>query len=232
MNDLKIFWATGFGNEYYQEIFKKVKTSWDLLPGTVVFYVDDQIDELADDPRVQLTNLNLDNCPSSLEGLEIKFWKKSRSIISAITDAKKLGYDYCIWLDADVNVLHAPTLDTLLPNSSELISANSKLIKRKEKGSKGTSMDTGFVAFNLNHPGIDKCLKQYTKFWNSEELNELPYRYDTCVLERILEKNNFGWKNLWHGSITKGRSFCGFEDSDLDLYFFHYWGRGQKQQLK
>jgi hypothetical protein len=220
----KILWVTGFDKEYYQSIFSKVISSWKLIPGDTKFFIDEKINELENDSRVNIINLDMNNCPKTLNGPEIKFWKKSRSILAAI-NSSKLNYDYCIWLDADVEILSVPKTESLLPNNLQIISANSKVVKN------GTSMDTGFVAINLKHQKLEEWILLYKKFWNSKKLDRLPYRYDTCVLEKIIEENKYQWKNLWYGTITKGRRFCGFEDSDLEKYFMHYWGKGQKKIL-
>ena len=53
---------------------------------------------------------------------------------------------------------------------------------------------------------------------------------DTLVLEEIIKKNNYLWKNLWYGYIKNSRKhYCGFEDSELEEYFLHYWGKFKRE---
>lgn len=221
----KIAWFTGISNSYYNQTFSKVFDTWNLIKEDVYFFSDDTIIALEYDTRNILSPI-LEPSPKKLKDLEIKFWKKSRSTINGL---KKLSanYDIAIWLDADVKILKCPVLDTLLPAANQLLSANSKI------PDKGTSMDTGFVAFNLRHKDFQSFLFEYENFWNTEKLENLPFRYDAPVVENILESNNYDWKNLWYGTIThhkkEGKHYCGFQDSDLEKYFYHYWGKFKRK---
>jgi hypothetical protein len=234
---LKISWNTGFNNEYYNAIFNKVKHTWDLLPGDVNFYVDDLVPSLKGDCRVIESNINLNECPSILSGNEIKFWKKSRSILSAIKQTMET-YDFCIWLDADVRVIKAPIVEKLIPNVDEIISVNNKIVQYDKSINKWENpylvdlgLDTGFIAFNLKHAQFKNFLNQYENFYRSKDILEIVRKYDTYVLDKILEKNNFKYLNLWNGQHTSGKSYCGFEDSNLEKFFYHYWGKKQKSNI-
>jgi len=235
---IKVSWNTGFNEEYHKHFFSKVKHTWDLLPGDCNFFVEKEILSLIDDQRIVNTRLDLTTCPSFLSGIEVKFWRKSRSIVSAIKKSKK-HYDYCIWLDADVQVKRIPKIEELIPGEDELLSVNNKKIikldetlnKWENPYLKDLGLDTGFVAFNLKHPELDNFLEQYESFWNSEEILQFVRRYDTYVLDRILNKNNFKYLNLWNGNHTSGKKYCGFEDSNLEKYFYHFWGKKQKDNL-
>lgn len=221
MNVHKIIWVTAFSQQYHDTVFSKVIDSWDLLPGNVEFLIDDPLVKI--NSKYSMDIVNLGELPSkNFSVAEIKFWKKSRSIVHAIEKYKE-NYDICIWLDADVQVLENPDLTLLLPNEDELLSANRKIPKNN------TAIDTGYVAFNLKHQKINQFLGLYKNFWNTNEINNLPYRYDTCVLEQVLFTAPFNWKNLWNGDITKGKYYCGFEDSKLEKYFYHYWGKKRKE---
>lgn len=232
-----ISWNTGFNREYYNLFFSKIVPTWDLLPGDVNFYIDDEITSLKNDPRKIDSNLNMLDCPSILSGIEVKFWKKSRSIISAIKRTKE-NYDYCIWLDADVKILKTPNIEELVPRVDELISVNNKIVefdrsidKWKNPYLKDLGLDTGFLAINLKHPQLENFLDQYEMFWKTDEIKEFVRKYDTYVLDRIITKNNFKYLNLWNKKYTGGKHYCGFEDSNLEKYFYHYWGKKQKDNL-
>ena len=227
-----ITWATGFDKEYYLYAFCQVKATWDLLPGDVKFYMDDDIEELALDPRAVYSPIDLATCPDILTQNEAKFWKKSRTIITAIRNSTS---DYCIWLDADVQVLAIPDVTNLLPGPDQLISVNNKThaprIVQKGNNVFDTFLDTGFVAINLRHPDLEAWVDCYEKFWYTDKMAQLRRKYDTYALEVIMAEHNYAWRNLWHGTNTSGKFYCGFEDSDLEKYFFHHWGRKQKNAL-
>jgi len=218
----RILWFTGLNLDYYEKVFSRVIDTWSLLPGDVKIYSDNQIECLKTDQRVCITNSIYKN-PKKLNNLEFKFFKKSRSILNGIKE--NYGkYDYCIWLDADVKVIQSPSLSNLLPGTLEIISANSKIPDNN------TAIDTGFLSINMNHPCLLKWIAEYENFWDSEDLDNLTFRYDTLVLEEIIKKNNYLWKNLWYGTIKNSRKhYCGFEDSELENYFLHYWGKFKKE---
>jgi hypothetical protein len=93
-------------------------------------------------------------------------------------------------------------------------------------------LDTGFIAFNLKHTQFKNFLNQYENFYKSKDILEIVRKYDTYVLDKIIEKNNFKYLNLWNGEHTSGKRYCGFEDSKLENFFYHYWGKKQKSNLK
>jgi hypothetical protein len=227
---MKILWATGFDRVYYDWIFSKVRSTWESLPGDVKFYVDDNIPELKNDPRATPSRINPTTCPPVLIRKEIKFWKKAQCIIRAVHDAREKKYDYVIWLDADVTVTAPPRLDTLLPGPDDIVSVNHKIVIPGSKIDLG--LDTGFVAVNLNHPRLVEWLDQYTKIWHTNDLLTLKRKYDTYTLDHIINKYGYKWKNLWHGENTRGKRYCGFENSDLEYYFYHHWGSKNKGNIK
>jgi hypothetical protein len=225
-----VVWFTGFNSEYYTSVFSTVIDSWSVLPGNIHFYVDENIDELKNDNRVIYSHIDYTNQPIDFNKLEFKFWKKSRSIVTGIKDAITKNYDYAIWLDADVEVLKEPLLKNLLPRTDELLSANSKIPDN------GTALDTGFVAFNLKNESLRVFLNEYESFWKNgkiELLKNYTFRYDAPALEKILQDNKINWKNLWYGTIThhkkEGKHYCGFQDSELEEYFYHYWGKFKRK---
>jgi hypothetical protein len=224
MNMKNVVWFTGLNSYYYDHVFSKVCDSWELLPGDVRIYSDDKIDFFKNDKRY--CEVNLDFTSSKIfEDLEFKFFKKSRSILHGIRE--NIGkYDYAIWLDADVKIIEAPILTNLLPDDSQIISANSKIPENN------TAIDTGFLAINLNHPCLNTWILEYENFWNTEEFDNLTLRYDTLVLEEIIKKNNYQWKNLWYGFMKNSkRGYCGFEDSELENYFHHFWGKYKRKLI-
>jgi hypothetical protein len=223
MTSNKIIWFTAFSQEYYNNVFSKVSNSWDLLPGDIEFLIDDPSIKITSQHNLDIIDLG-DRLTGHFNNAEIKFWKKSRSIVHALEKYKEM-YDFCIWLDADVQVLESPNMDLLLPSQNEILSANRKIPKD------GTALDTGFVAFNLKHQKIDQLLNLYKNFWYADKINRLPFRYDACVLEHLLLTTPIKWKNLWSGDITKGKAYCGFEDSCLDNFFFHHWGKKAKSKI-
>ena len=221
----KIIWFTGLNLEYYNTVYSQVIDSWSLLPGDIKIYSDDMIDVLSNDSRFCISNIDY-NISKKLNHMEFKFFKKSRSIIKGVKES--IGkYDFCIWLDADVKVIRTPDLLNLLPTDLEIISANSKIPDNN------TAIDTGFLAINLNHPNINDWIFQYENFWETIEFDSLTFRYDTLVLEEIIKKNNYPWKNLWYGFIKYSRKhYCGFEDSELENYFLHYWGKFKREIIQ
>lgn len=227
---MKILWATGFDRVYYDWIFSKVRSTWESLPGDVKFYVDDNIPELKNDSRATPSRIDPTTCPPVLIRKETKFWKKAQCIIRAVHDAREKKYDYVIWLDADVTVTAQPRLDTLLPGPDDIVSVNHKIVIPGSKIDLG--LDTGFVAVNLNHPRLVEWLDQYTKIWQTNDLLTLKRKYDTYTLDHIINKYGYKWKNLWHGENTRGKRYCGFENSDLELYFYHHWGSKNKGNIK
>ena len=227
---MKILWATSFDKKYYEWIFATVKPSWDLLEGSKVFYTDDLISTLAEDTRAVLSNIDFSKSPTGVSAKNKKFWKKSQSFISAIRLAAEKQYDYCIWLDADVMVLKTPDVADLLPAGNQIISVNHKVITALG-GVADLGLDTGFVAVNINHPQLHTWVNQYEEFWNLDEMETLTQKYDTYVLDRIINKYGYEWKNLWHGVNTHGKHYCGFENSDLEQYFYHHWGKARKNAL-
>jgi hypothetical protein len=230
----KILWATGFNNTYYTQVFQKVKHSWNLLPGDVHFYTDESIADLTHDVRAMSSGIDLSKCPTNLSRKESKFWKKSLCIATAVRAS--LGkYDYCIWLDADVTVTKTPDILSVLPTGDELLSVNNKIVTSVDSTQHNAidiGLDTGFLAINLHHPNLVEWLEQYENIWNTTEMNSMLRKYDTYTLELILKKNNYNYKNLWHGVHTSGKHYCGFEDSDLAHYFFHHWGKKRKRILE
>jgi hypothetical protein len=221
----KIIWYTGLNAEYYENVFSQVIDSWAHLPGDVKIYSDDKIESLVNDKRLCTVQLDFTS-DKNFKDLEYKFFKKSRSILHGIRE--NVGkYDYAIWLDADVKIIQPPNLTNLLPNNFEIVSANSKIPDNN------TALDTGFLAINLNHPNLNNWVVEYENFWNTDEFDNLTFRYDTLVLEEIIKNNNYPWKNLWYGYIkTSRKHYCGFEDSELENYFIHYWGKFKREILK
>ena len=176
--------------------------------------------------------------PKTISGNEIKFWKKSRSIVYALEKFKK-NYDYIIWLDSDIAILKTPNTDMFLPNEDELLSVANKIVNYDKTIDKfqnpylvDLGLDTGFIAFNLKFKYFENWLQEYKNFWETDEINQFVRKYDTYVLDRIIEKNKYNYRNLWSGQHTKGKYYCGFEDTALEDYFYHYWGRKQKDNLK
>jgi hypothetical protein len=49
----------------------------------------------------------------------------------------------------------------------------------------------------------------------------------------VLFNTPFNWKNLWDGDITKGKGkfYCGFDNSPLEKFFFHHWGKKSKSKI-
>ena len=82
------------------------------------------------------------------------------------------------------------------------------------------------------HAEVERIKTERIKM-NTEEFDNLTFRYDTLVLEEIIKNNNYPWKNLWYGYIkTSRKHYCGFEDSELENYFIHYWGKFKREILK
>lgn len=214
---MKILWTSGTSQSYFENVSGYTLDSWKYLEGDKVIYLDTPFSI----PTVptKITHFAKWKYPDGLNKSEFKFWKKSRSIVSSLENARSL-YDYVIWVDGDVEVLQKPNLDIILPSKQELLSAVQK------RGKHGTGLDTGFVAFNLRHKNFRDMLFEYTNYWLSDKLDELSFRYDAPVLEKIIEKYN--WKNLHNPGELSGKSHCGFEGSLLEPYFMHYWGKKQK----
>jgi hypothetical protein len=218
---MKILWTSGASQRYYSSVSGYTLESWKYLIGDKILYLDEPFKI----PTIETRNTLFSKWrlpPQDFNTTEKKFWRKSRSIVSALNDAIKENYDYVIWLDGDVEVIKQPDLDAILPNGDEVVSA----VQNKQKF--GTGLDTGFVAFNLNSKQFNNLLFEYTYFWQTPKIHDLPYRFDAPVLEKILEKHI--WKNLYVDRDVKGKSHCGFENSLLDSYFIHYWGKKQKMQ--
>lgn len=220
---LKVVWVTGFSLCYFNDVFSKIYHTWNNLPGDIKFYLDEKINHF-NDQRSSVVPI-VETPPSYLKGNEIKFWKKGKSFIHSVKESKDI-YDYLIWLDADVEILKSPDISSLLPAIDEAISANSKIPKN------GTSIDTGFVAVNLKYSRLEEWINEYEASWNKTLLDSFYLKYDTYVIEHVLKSGNHQWKNLWSGQISKGKKrYCGFEDSDLEMYFQHHWGKKQKEML-
>jgi hypothetical protein len=228
-------WATGFDESYYKIIFNHVMPTWDLLPGDKKFYLDRPIACLHNDSRAVRSTTDLATCPDFLSGKETKFWRKSRSIVQALRESQK-QYDYCIWLDADVRVLKSPIDADLLPGDDEVFSVNNKIIdnppsrdeRLKNNYLVDLGIDTGFLAFNLRHPRLDELIDIYENFWQTSAMKNMIRKYDTYALMDIVQEHNFAYRNLWRGINTAGKNYCGFEDSNLEQYFYHYWGKKNK----
>lgn len=219
---MKILWTSGTSRRYYTTVSSNTLPSWKYLDGDKKIYTDQ--DMLIGGINTETVNFNYWPEPSDLTPSEYKFYRKSRSIVSALKGS--IGqYDYLIWLDGDVEVITKPHLPKILPRKDQVLSTIKKFSKN------GTGLDSGFIAFNLKHKKIHNLLFEYTQYWQLEKLNDLPYRYDACVLEKILE--NYNWKNLInedYNGIKDKKNHCGFEGSELENYFYHYWGKKQKQQ--
>jgi hypothetical protein len=229
---MKVLWATGFDRIYYNWIFSKVSPTWAQLPGDMRFYIDNHISELENDPRAVPSGIDLATCPPCLTRKESKFWKKAQCIIRAVHDARAEKYNYVIWLDADVTVTAPPRIGTLLPRARNIISVNHKIVPVNSESPIDLGLDTGFLAVNLRHPRLAEWLDQYTTIWNTDEMMSMTRKYDTYTLDRVLNKYGYQWKNLWYGENTHGKRYCGFEDSDLEYYFFHHWGTKNKYNIK
>lgn len=231
-------WVTGFDSIYYNYVFRFALPSWQCLPGDQYFYVDQIINDLRDDARVVTADWDRTLCPDYLSGKEVKFWLKSRSQVQALRHT--LGkYHYCVWLDADVRVLKDPRDADIWPGPTDLFSVNEKTIKDapsredKLKNPKlvDLGIDTGFVAWNLHHPQIEKFIEDYAAFWDNDIMPTMLRKYDTYALKHIVVTENYAYRNLWHGVCTKGKHYCGFEDSDLEQYFYHHWGQRNKRNI-
>ena len=112
---------------------------------------------------------------------------------------------WTIWSQANVNIIWIPSFVIL---------------------SETTRLTVGF--WNIND-----WIFQYENFWETIEFDSLTFRYDTLVLEEIIKKNNYPWKNLWYGFIKNSRKhYCGFEDSELENYFLHYWGKFKREIIQ
>lgn len=208
---MNLLWVTSYNSQYYDATTVNIIDTWKKLPGDIKF-INDDID------KNNFLDCNFKK--NNLSKIEVKFWKKSRSILNFLYSHK--DYDFIVWLDADVEILQTPEVINILPESHQLLSANKKIPQN------GTSLDTGFIAFNMKYKRLNEFLKIYETFWLTDNFEKLPFRYDAPALEYILKKNVFEWKNLWSEKITKGKSFCGFEDSELEKYFYHYWGKKKK----
>jgi len=234
----KILWATGFDESYYRLVFKHVQPSWHLIPGDQKFYLDQPILALATDSRATQSIMNTGVCPEFLSGKETKFWRKSRSIVQAVRESLE-QYDYCVWIDADVKILKSPAGADILPGENELFSVNNKLINnpptREQKIQNiylvDLGIDTGFLAFNLKHPRIRELMDIYENYWHTPAMQRMIRKYDTYALMDIVETHGFSYRNLWRGVNTAGKHYCGFEDSELEQYFYHYWGKKNKGTL-
>lgn len=233
-----ILWVTGFNKKYYDYVFTKTQHNWVYLPGEQVFLIDEPILELSNDHRTFLVSPSLYNLPKNLTNNELKFWRKSRSLVTAM----KLfadEFDYIIWIDADVTVLEPPDLIGILPEENQLLSVVNKIIDYDKTINKfenpylvDLGLDTGFVAYNCKYQYFHQWLELYENFWNTESLYQFVRKYDTYVLDKIISDNNFEYKNLWNGIRSKGKYYCGFENSPLEKFFYHYWGRKQKDNLQ
>lgn len=238
MTNKKILWVTGFNKDYFNYVFKKTQSSWSLIPDDVVFLLDENILELSKDAKSIIIDMKDLKVPKTISGNEIKFWKKSRSIVYALEKFKK-NYDYLIWLDSDISILKTPDTKLFLPNEEELLSVANKIVNYDKTIDKfqnpylvDLGLDTGFIAFNLKFKHFENWLQEYKNFWETDEINQFVRKYDTYVLDRIIETNGYNYRNLWLGQHTKGKYYCGFEDTILEDYFYHYWGRKQKDNLK
>lgn len=219
---MKILWTSGTSQAYFQTVFGYNIRSWKYLNGDKVIYTDQPF--TISGYRTKESRYWAWTAPEDFNTSEFKFFKKSRSIVSALNDGIK-HYDYVIWVDGDVEVLQQPKLDVILPKEDEIVSAVQK------PGKNGTGLDTGFVAFNLKHKKINDLLFEYTYYWQTDKINSLSYRFDAPVLEDILKK--YKWKNLLIDDerLLGKKNHCGFDNSLLDPYFRHYWGKKQKQQM-
>lgn len=232
-----IVWVTGFDETYYKLVFDRVRSTWDLLSGDKRFYLDQPIADLSS-ANTRLSNIDLAGCPNYLSGKETKFWRKSRSIIQAIKESRA-HYDYCVWIDADVRVLKSPAGADIFPAADQLFSVNNKIISnpptREQKLQDiylvDLGIDTGFLAFNLKHPDLDKFLDLYEKYWHTDAMRQMIRKYDTYALMDIVDHHNIAYRNLWRGTNTAGKHYCGFEDSELEQYFYHHWGKKNKGML-
>jgi len=233
-----ILWVTSFDKTYFHYVFKKVYPTWQLLPGDHVFYVDDTINELDLDSRVIASVIDRGRCPEYIAGKEVKFWLKSRSTVQALRES--IGkYDYMIWLDADVRVLQSPDQADILPGEDDLFSVNEKTVinppSHEAKLLNPTlidlGIDTGFLAWNLRHPQILDLIELYDRFWDTTTMAQMIRKYDTYALKHIVIENQYQYRNLWNGKYSAGKRYCGFEDSALDQYFYHYWGNKNKDNI-
>lgn len=210
---MKILWTSGTSKDYYQTVSSKTLPTWNYLKGNKLLYLDDVFDII--EIETKITDFSKWQAPVKLSSAERKFYRKSRSILSALENT---NYDYIIWIDGDVEILQEPNLSEILPTNDDLMSVV------KKPGKDGTGTDTGFIAFNTNHKNISYFIEEYSNYWISDKLNSLPFRYDACVLEKIVEK--YQWKNLF--VELKGKPHCGFEGTLLEPYFTHHWGKKGK----
>lgn len=233
-----IVWVTGFNAKYYQLVFRKVIDTWQLLPGDQVFYINGTIDELDSDPRTRPITVDPAACPGFLTSNEAKFWRKSRSIVQALRE--NIGnYDYCIWLDADVRVLQCPDTEQILPRAEHIFSVNHKVVANPATHEQrlinpylvDLGIDTGFLAFNLDHPRLPELVDLYEAFWTTDAMAAMIRKYDTYALMHLVDQHDFPYRNLWQGTHTAGKHYCGFEDSALQDVFYHHWGQRNKGAL-
>lgn len=220
---MRILYASGTSRSYFSTISGYTLPSWKYLTGDKVLYLDEEFKIPAFNTKTMI--FEKWKQPTLYSTSEHKFYRKSRCIVQALEDGKK--YDYVIWIDGDVEVIKQPKLIDILPDNDELVSAVQK------PGKDGTGLDSGFVAFNMKHKSLDIFLSEYTSFWlDDERLEALPYRFDAPVLEEILKK--YKWKNLLNNDYNRddpyAKHHCGFDGSELEKYFLHYWGKKQKVQ--
>ena len=109
----------------------------------------------------------------------VKFSNKTAAIIDA---AETSSADVLIWLDGDI-VTHAPVsnLDELMPENCLL-----SWLDRDR-----SCPETGFLIFNLRHPGIPLLMATWRAMYETDGVFLLPEWHDAFVLQRIVTDNPF-----------------------------------------
>lgn len=118
----------------------------------------------------------------------IKFSHK----VAAITDAaERVDDGILIWLDADT-FTHAEVtvewLESLLPSEFAL-----GWLSRI-----GMYPETGFLMFNLGHPGARELLRRFRAIYETDELFALPETHDAYVLQHLVSDmfQDLPWASL------------------------------------
>jgi hypothetical protein len=216
-----ILWVTGFSESYYNAVGKITLGTWNFLTNDHIFFSESRISHKGTiyiGEEMKNYHPDLQNKIFNESKKTYKFFKKAFCIWYALKNYQD-KYKSIIWLDTDVLVKKPFDVNEFLPNQDQIFST----IIHGQHG-----CDSGFVAFNTDYPDFDKFVDEYIDYYLSGRIYQMHNPWDAYILEDFSKRMPV--KNLFSGKPSK--EDCGFQNTLLDPYLDHYWGKKGKIELE
>lgn len=120
------------------------------------------------------------------EGYNFRYdaWKFCRKVFAVQEVTRWLGREYnrLIWIDADVVVNRSPPphfFDTVFTKGTDIA-----YLGRRD----GYHSECGFVAYNINDPGVREFIRLFAEVYNGDEFFALDEWHDSWVFDWLRDK--------------------------------------------